>query len=184
MRPDKNHEATLIQLLPQLDRLSRILAPSPDRAEDLAQEALLQVWSRLQKGTDINDLRPYLMTVLRHSSRKAPEAGGIKTVALTEQNAGSQPPAQTARLAWQDVQCAIDRLPADQAALLRVLYLRGASYQELAQQFDLPIGTVMSRLARARARLRKELDLPAGHAVAALLDTGKDSLSAPTALPV
>ncbi len=166
-------EAELVALIPHLRRLARHFAPSPDRAEDMAQEALLQVWARLRAGARIDDLRPYLMTVLRHLRARPPgqpaPGNAPATTPLTERNAGTVAGNPTAGLACRDVLAAIGRLPADQRALLRLLCLTRLSYQDLAQHFGLPLGTVMSRLSRARARLRRDLDLPARDSVPALL---------------
>ncbi|MDQ7070270.1 MAG: sigma-70 family RNA polymerase sigma factor [Rhodobacterales bacterium] len=162
--------AALTTLMPALTRLARILSTSPEQAEDMAQEALLQVWSRLKRGGTIDDLRPYLMTTLRNASTRAHTPHHARTVALTDQNTPSENSAIWDRLAMMDVTIAISRLPDDQAALLRPYALHGASYADLALTFDLPIGTVMSRIARARAQLRADLDLPKSRAVDALLD--------------
>ncbi len=156
---------TLTDLMPALIRLARILAPSPDMAEDMAQEALLRVWARMKNGAAIEDLRPYLMTTLRNASTKpAPHHQE-----LTEQNTPGKPAEVWSRFACGDVNDAITRLPADQADLLRMAVMQGTSYAQIAKTFDLPIGTVMSRISRARAQLRADLDLPKSKAVETLL---------------
>ncbi|HHI69652.1 MAG TPA: sigma-70 family RNA polymerase sigma factor [Rhodobacteraceae bacterium] len=157
---------SLTDLIPALQRLARILAPTPDQAEDMAQEALLRVWARLQDGASIDDLRPYLMTTLRNASTKP----RTQDQELTEQNTPGQAPEVWSRFACSDVGGALSRLPDDQADLLRPFAIQGASYAELAKTFDLPIGTVMSRISRARAQLRAELDLPKSRAVETLLE--------------
>lgn len=156
----------LTALIPALSRLARILAPTPDQAEDMMQDALLRVWARLQKGGQIDDLRPYLMTTLRNASTKPMQ----QDQELTEQNAPSHPAEIWDRFACSDVIGAMASMPDDLADLLRPLALSGASYEDLAKTFDLPIGTVMSRISRARAQLRAELDLPKRRAVEVLLD--------------
>lgn len=65
---------------------------------------------------------------------------------------------------------ALASIPSDQADLLRPLALSGATYEDLAKAFDLPIGTVMSRISRARKQLRADLGLPKSGAVEMLLD--------------
>lgn len=165
---DEAHALTA--LMPALTRLARILSTSPDQAEDMAQDALLQVWSRLKRGGTINDLRPYLMTTLRNANTRSHTPQDTKTVALTDKNTPNEKSAIWDRLAIMDVTIAISRLPSDQSELLRPFALHGASYADLAATFDLPIGTVMSRIARARAHLRADLDLPKSRAVDALLD--------------
>ena len=156
----------LTTLMPALQRLARILAPTPDLADDMAQDALLRVWARLKKGAEIDDLRPYLMTTLRNASTRPP----VQDQELTDQNTPSHPAEIWDRFACADVSHAISRLPDDQADLLRPLVMHGSSYADLAKAFDLPIGTVMSRISRARAHLRAELDLPKSGAVEVLLD--------------
>ncbi len=155
----------LIRLMPALKRLARILAPRPDLADDLAQDALLRVLARLNTGAQIDDLRPYLMTTLRNGCTKS----AAQDQELTEQNSPSHDGEIWPRFACADVAGAISRLPDEQAALLRLLVLHGASYAELAAAFDLPIGTVMSRISRARAQLRGDLGLPKSSAVEVLL---------------
>ncbi|WP_456389167.1 RNA polymerase sigma factor [Profundibacter sp.] len=157
------HELT--SLIPALSRLARILAPSPDQAEDMVQDALLRVWARLQKGGTIDDLRPYLMITLRNASTKPTE----QNQELTDQNTPSHPAEIWDRFAYSDVINAMASIPDDQADLLRPLALAGATYGDLAKTFDLPIGTVMSRISRARKQLRAELGLPKSGAVEVLL---------------
>lgn len=158
--------ADLIALMPALARLARILADTPDQAEDMAQEALLQVWARLQKGGAIETLRPYLMTTLRNASTKPRQQND----ALTDQNTPSHPPEIWDRFAYEDVISTLALMPDNQADLLRPLAISGATYGELAKTFNLPIGTVMSRIARARKKLRAELNLPKSGAVEVLLE--------------
>lgn len=171
MTPTDANAQTLTALIPALSRLARILAPTPDRAEDMEQDALLRVWARLQNGGEIEDLRPYLMTTLRNASTKPAQ----QVQELTEQNAPSHPAEIWDRLACSDVLNALANMPDDLADLLRPLATSGASYSELAKTFDLPIGTVMSRISRARAQLRADLDLPKTHAVEVLLDEMADT---------
>ncbi len=154
----------LEQLIPDLMRLARILAPDQARAEDLAQEALLKVWTRIAQGGEIADLRPYLMTVLRRERARLPrdhqELDAERLVTPTD-------PAQS-RATLRDVIRAMERLPPAQAQLLHRL-AAGASYRDMAQQLDVPIGTVMSRAARARAGLRRQLQLDSPQDLSRLL---------------
>ncbi len=156
----------LVLLIEPLLRLARILASTPDQAEDLAQEALLQVWTRLKRGHKIENLRPYLMATLRNARRHVPR----NDQELNDANTPSCLPDAWRRIACQDVNAAVALLPEEQRELLRPFVQSGASYKDLAMTHDLPIGTVMSRIARARTRLRYELDLPANHAVEELLE--------------
>ncbi|WP_176473859.1 RNA polymerase sigma factor [Actibacterium ureilyticum] len=161
------HDAeALMRLLPDLQKLARILAPDRDSADDLMQDALLQVLRQIDRGAPIGALRPYVMTTLRNASRRPCQ----RDTPLDQAPPVATPGAALPRIACAEVLAAIDRLPPEQAVLLRA-WLDGAdSYAALAQRMHLPVGTVTSRLARARARLRAEFDLPDGGAVQALVE--------------
>ena len=156
----------LVIQLPQLKKLARILATSREQADDMAQDALLHVWARLEQGHDIRNLRPYLMTTLRHVRHASPQA----EQELTEVNMPSSQPQGWPRVVVREVAEAIERLPDDQRELLHAMVYRGHSYRELSDQFDLPLGTVMSRISRARETLRRQFGLHKQHAVDELMD--------------
>ncbi|NSX55667.1 RNA polymerase sigma factor [Parasulfitobacter algicola] len=161
----KSTTAELSELEPEILRMARKLTPTKEIAEDCAQDALLAVWSRLQDGADIEQLRSYAYAALRHRCRRKVQ----KTEYLNEDTLPGLPADTDARLAVQDVLSVIETLPADRAKLLQELIRSEAPYGELAERLNLPIGTVMSRLSRARADLRKALDLPQSSAVTVLL---------------
>ena len=152
-------------LRPRLLRRARRYTSDPAAAEDLAQEALLRVWARLQQEPPVDDLERYLFTALRNISqrRRAAEA------ALTEAEMPAVAPRAADRLAAGEVLAEIARLPAAQARLILEHGVGGTSYAELARRHGLPVGTVMSRVARGRARLCDRLDLPRDRPVAAIL---------------
>lgn len=146
----------LVDLIPALRRLARRLTRDPAAADDLTQEALARVWAQLSRGEDIADLRPYLMTAARNLARRPKPA----PVALADVPEPSAPPEASARLALRAVAAALSRLPEAEARLLLRHVAKGESYAEIAAAEGLPIGTVMSRLARGRARLRSDCGLP------------------------
>ncbi len=155
----------LTDLIPSLMRTAMALTRSRDRAEDLAQEALLRVWTRLREGETIGDLRPYLLTTLRNLARRPPRLAPAEAAAPE-----SAPNAAPDRIACREVIAALSTLPPDQGRLLSRVVLDAVTIAELAAETGLPPGTVASRLSRARARLRARLDLPEGDPVAALLE--------------
>lgn len=166
-RLDRSDELT--DLMPALLRAARRMVDGRDAAEDLVQEGLLRVWARLDKGAQIEDLAPYLRATMRNIVRRRRTDAPLE---LIEEAIPGEPGAAGGRLATADVLAAIDRLPEPQAALLRALMVHEESYEALAARLDLPIGTVMSRLSRARAALRLQMDLPDGRSTDALLDGG------------
>lgn len=158
----------LTDLVPEVIRLSRFLTRDRDMADDLAQEVLLNVWSRLASGAEIEDLRHYVKASLRNRLRRPDR----RTEELSEADMPSTAPSAPARLAARDVLDSISRLPKDQAILLIEFAQGEVSYADLARRHDLPIGTVMSRISRARTRLCKDMDLPCDRAVETLVEIG------------
>ncbi|MDY6858016.1 MAG: RNA polymerase sigma factor [Pseudomonadota bacterium] len=160
----------LTALIPELRHLARVLTRNRDTADDLAQEALLCVWARIAAGEDIQTLRPYLMTTLRNAHRRTRHRDSDVTLGDDDAALPAQPAEAPGRLALREVMQAIAALPPAQAELLRLLATTGADYADLARQTGLPLGTVTSRLSRARARLRAAVDLPENAPVTTLFD--------------
>lgn len=160
--------AALIALMPALSRRCRRLSRDAVAAEDLAQEALLRVWAQIRAGATIDDLAPYLMTAARNLARR-PGPALQPLDGLAEAAVAAEGPR---RMVLHEVVVRLAALsPADRRILLRQA-LDGASYHEIAAAEGLTIGTVMSRLARARARLRAGCGLPPrGPAVLGLMDS-------------
>jgi RNA polymerase sigma-70 factor (ECF subfamily) len=159
--------ADLAGLLPELLRLACHLTHDRSRAEDLVQEVALGLWIRLGdvRADPVEDLRRYAFAALRNRLRRPlPPSGGVDPDEI------ALPPEAAARLACAETLAALDRLPPEQAALLRMRAIEGLSYAEIARRLSLPEGTVTSRLSRARTALRTALGLPPGVPVTFLLD--------------
>lgn len=150
----------LTELHPDLLRLALILTRNPDRAEDLAQEVFANVLARLTSGDEITDLRPYLMAALRNAHRRAARA--LPQDSIDEADLPTHPPEGQSRLMCRDVLRAVADLPPPQAELILLLITTEDSFAGLAARTGLPLGTVCSRIGRARARLRDTLELPEG----------------------
>ena len=148
---------SLCDLRPGLMRLARHLTGSQDQAQDLCQEVLLKLWTRLQDGHEIEDLQPYAMAALRNQYRQYLREQ-VPQEELTEADTPSVPDV-SALLALHDLESAIRGLPAPQARLIRLVAEGETSPRSLAEITGWPLGTVMSRLARARAKLRLKVGL-------------------------
>ena len=157
----------LAGLQPDLLRVARHLTGSADQAQDLSQEVLLKIWSKQAQGADIQNLRAYAMTTLRNTYRQYLRTRLPGTE--LEEDMLVAPPDAFAALALQELQEAIAHLPGDQAKLIRLVASGETSPAELAKLTGLPSGTVMSRLARARAQLRTAMGLDKTAPVAELI---------------
>lgn len=156
----------IVGLHPDLMRRARRLADSESEAQDLAQETLLRLWRRRGDVAGVEDLCAYsraaLRNLYRQGMRRAPH------LPLEEEDGPSIGPEVFASLALSDLQCAIARLPADQARLIALVMAGETSPAALAGHTGCAKNTVMSRLARASAQLRREMDLAPGAPVASL----------------
>jgi RNA polymerase sigma-70 factor (ECF subfamily) len=144
----------LVDLIPRLRRYARALTGERAAADDLVQDTLERAWSKLHLYRRGTDLRAWLFTVmhnvhvnkLRATRPTDPLEEGMPELA--------QRAAQADALVLRDLDRAIARLPADQRAVLLLVTLEDMSYEEVARTLGIPIGTVMSRLSRAREKLR------------------------------
>ncbi len=158
-------------VLPQLDALYRValrLTSSREQAEDLVQETCLRAF-RAFDSFDGQNGRAWLFTILRHThiSRWRHEGHGAEWVpyedekgTLDDHSIPVDPSAEEAALAnlfAEDLERALAELPAESRLLLMLAYVEELSYAEIAQVMDCPIGTVMSRLYRARHQMEELL---------------------------
>ncbi|MFK7940183.1 MAG: RNA polymerase sigma factor [Roseovarius sp.] len=157
----------LAGLQPDLLRVARHLTGNADQAQDISQDTLLKIWTRQQKGEDIQNLRAYAMTTLRNTYRQFLRTR-LSGPELTEDMLVTNPDA-FASLALQELESAITRLPREQARLIRLVASGETSPAVLARRMGLPSGTVMSRLARARAQLRQDMGLTRRAPIAELI---------------
>ncbi|GAB4469874.1 MAG: RNA polymerase sigma factor [Burkholderiaceae bacterium] len=164
-----SHGFTAEQLqahIPRLRRYARALTGSREAADDLTQDTLERAWIkrglwREQAGRADGKLRAWLFAVMHNVF-----VNGVKRTrrleSLDELSAAHPEPAAGASAetdaALSDLQAALRRLPDEQREVLLLVGLEQLSYAEAAQALDVPIGTVMSRLSRARERLRQLLD--------------------------
>ncbi|MEM8579163.1 MAG: RNA polymerase sigma factor [Pseudomonadota bacterium] len=145
----------LTALMPALRRRARRLTRSDDAAEDLLQDTLVRLLARIQGGAQIDDLPRYAMRALTNTARSRARRA-VPLDELTEE-AAAIPPVAEDRLACAEALRAIEALPRPQAVLMRRVAQGETSPRALAKATGLPVGTVMSRLSRARATLRADL---------------------------
>ncbi len=146
----------LREQLPGLRRFAFWLTRSAADADDLVQATLERALVRWSDRRPDASLRSWLFAILHRrfldSRRRAQRYAGLLARLLGEEAA--QPSAEREAVAASTLE-AFARLPVAQRTLLYWVSVEGLSYREVAAILDLPIGTVMSRLSRARAALRK-----------------------------
>lgn len=150
--------ATQLELhIASLRRYARALLRDRSEADDLVQESLARALSRAGCFKEGTNLRAWLFTIMHNVHinqvrRKAvrPAEVAVEDVAVLP----STPPPQDHRLELRDMQRALAELPEEQRKVLLLVALEGMKYEEVAAVLGIPVGTVMSRLSRAREALR------------------------------
>ena len=156
----------LIAVLPRLRRFARGLTGSVVEADDLVQAACERALARreqFQEGTRFDSWMFRIVQTIwidQLRSRRVRK----EEVDVAEARLGSDEPVRRAeaRLALNEVRHAVDRLPPDQRAALLLVTVEGLSYKEAAEVVQVPVGTIMSRLARARLALQAQLEAGGG----------------------
>ena len=157
-----NDTENIVELIPRLRRYARALAGDRDAADDLVQDTLERAWSKLHLYRRGTDLRAWLFTVMHNVYVNQRRAARTSVPLDEEMPELAQPVRETDTLVLRDLDAAIRRLPPEQREVLLLVALEEMSYNEAADTLGVPIGTVMSRLSRAREKLRAMLSgLPA-----------------------
>lgn len=161
MSADASFKDLLLESVPALRAFARSLAYSADKADDLVQETLMKAWHKqasFQEGTNI---RAWLFTILRNEfysqmrkrGREVSDADG----AISENMAVH--PEQSGKMDLQDMKLALAKLPDDQREAIILIGASGMSYEEAAEICGVAVGTIKSRVSRARTRLMELLEV-------------------------
>ncbi|MCC5977104.1 MAG: sigma-70 family RNA polymerase sigma factor [Salinarimonas sp.] len=151
----------LLAAVPSLRAFAISLCGKVDRADDLVQDTLMRALAnihRFQRGTNLN---AWLFTILRnlfHSEfrkrkREVEDPDGNYAANLVSR------PEQGAHLDFEDFRAALAELPEDQREALLLVGASGFSYEEAAEICECAVGTIKSRVNRARTRLAEMLDM-------------------------
>jgi RNA polymerase sigma-70 factor (ECF subfamily) len=158
--------------LPHLRNFALSLTHDPVRSDDLVQSTVLRAWANLDRFQPGTNLEAWLFTILRNSfyseyrqrrwEIEDPEGGYARTLMVQ--------PEQESRLMLQDLQQALVRLPPDQREALLLVVEQGKPYEEVAALCGVAVGTIKSRVHRARTQLAAMLRMENRH------DLGLDCL--------
>lgn len=148
-------------LIPALRRYARALLRDRAAADDLVQDCLERAIGRWHQRRADSEPRAWIFAILHNlaMTRLRRAAARPRPVAVEDVGEGelANPASQEDGLRYRDLMSALSRLPDEQRTVLLLVCIEELSYAEAARVLDIPIGTVMSRLSRARERLHKEI---------------------------
>jgi RNA polymerase sigma-70 factor (ECF subfamily) len=155
----------LLAVIPNLRAFAVSLCGNLDRADDLVQETLVKAWSNLDSFVEGTNLRAWLFTILRniyyseYRKRRREVADPEGTIAARL----ATMPAQDGHMDLLDFREALQKLPMDQREALILIGASGLSYEEAAGVCGCAVGTMKSRVNRARSRLVDLLAIGSGN---------------------
>jgi RNA polymerase sigma-70 factor (ECF subfamily) len=174
MAEDSSFKREMLATLPSLRAFAVSLTGRHDKADDLVQDTIMKAWAKQDSFEMGTNIKAWLFTILRNEfysqmrkrGREVQDSEGAFTERL------SVHPSQYGAMDLEDFKKALDSLPADQREAIILIGASGFSYEEAAEICDCAIGTMKSRVSRARVRLQELLEI-SGEA-----DYGPDAVSA------
>lgn len=156
----EKRQRLIIDQIPALRRYARALTGERHAADELVQDSLERAWSRFHLWRPGTDVRAWLFTIMHNlyanAVRKAKRAPAYAPLAEVDRVSSIQSDVETGIEVSNLIQ-ALASLPDGQREVLLLVGLEGLTYEQVSQVLGIPIGTVMSRLSRAREHLRQIL---------------------------
>lgn len=151
----------MLAALPNLRAFARSLIGQPDRADDLVQDAIMKAWANQDKFEPGSNMKAWLFTILRNEfysqmrkkGREIQDSEGTFTEGLSVRAA------QHGVLDLKDFKRALSQLPDDQREAIILVGASGFAYEEAAEICGCAVGTIKSRVSRARTTLKQVLDV-------------------------
>jgi RNA polymerase sigma-70 factor (ECF subfamily) len=155
----------MVALLPRLRRFALSLTGNAELSDDLVQDACVRALSRIEQWQPGTRLDSWMYRIAQNIWFDRVRAGKVRGEVVDIEAAEGIPGADgrlvtESELTLQTVAAALARLPAEQRAVVALVCIEGLSYKEAAEITGVPMGTVMSRLARARRALAAVLNRP------------------------
>jgi RNA polymerase sigma-70 factor, ECF subfamily len=164
----------LVKTIPSLRAFAISLTQNNDRADDLVQETLVKAWDKQSSFQPGTNLKAWLFTILRNEfysqmrkrGREVQDSDGSLTASVAIH------PGQQGSIDLKDFRKALEQLPEDQREAIVLIGASGFSYEEAAEICGCAVGTIKSRVSRARTRLQEILGIEGDG------DFGPDAISA------
>jgi RNA polymerase sigma factor (sigma-70 family) len=145
--------------IPALRRYATSLLRNREEADDLVHDCLVRALDKLHTRRDDADVRAWLFAIMHNlfisQLRRKKSRPASEPLDETHESAMSLRPDQESNLQFRDLVAALNRLPVEQRSVVLLVTVEDLSYAEAASVLGIPVGTVMSRLARGRERLRQ-----------------------------
>ena len=148
--------------LPRLRRYARSLLRDSARADDLVQDTMVRALEKAHLYQHDTNLRGWLVTIMHNEHVNATRRHMRGPSYVSDDAVGELGRAETqeAPVELRELRRAVGRLPQEQRVPLLLHWLRGLKYEEIAAKMGVPLGTVQSRISRARKALRAMIELP------------------------
>lgn len=163
MSPSPEFKSALVAEIPQLRFFALSLTRAPDRADDLVQETLIKGWAAAERFEPGTSLRAWLFTIMRNTYysdyRKQHRELQNNRNDLTAAAEPMANPEQDGHLDLEDLKVALASLPPDQREAILLVGAAGVSYEEAAHVCGCAVGTIKSRVNRARRKLMAQLSV-------------------------
>lgn len=176
---DKAFKKELLSSLGSLRAFAVSLSGNRDRADDLVQETVMKAWAKQDSFEMGTNMKAWLFTILRNEFYGQMRKSGREVSDPDDHftNNMAQNPDQPGKLDLQDFEVALNKLPSDQREAIILVGASGFSYIEAAEICDCAVGTIKSRVSRARLALQESLDISGPS------DYGEDVISASASTP-
>ncbi|MGV0878741.1 RNA polymerase sigma factor [Martelella sp. FLE1502] len=158
---DTSFKRDMLKTVPSLRAFAVSLCGHQDLADDLVQDTIMKAWAKQDSFAEGTNIKAWLFTILRNefysqmrkSGREIQDSDNVFTERL------STHPAQYGAMDLRDFREALNKLPSDQREAIILVGASGFSYEEAAEICHCAIGTIKSRIARARGKLQELLDI-------------------------
>jgi RNA polymerase sigma-70 factor (ECF subfamily) len=151
----------LLQSLPNLRAFAYSLVGRHDKADDLVQDTIMKAWAKQDSFEPGTNIKAWLITILRNEfySQMRKRGREVQDVDDMLTKKMSIHPPQHGHLELEDLRRALGALPEDQREAIILVGASGFSYEEAASICNCAVGTVKSRVSRARSRLQEMLSI-------------------------
>ncbi|MBR0557065.1 sigma-70 family RNA polymerase sigma factor [Ciceribacter sp. L1K23] len=149
----------VVELIPALRAFARFFCPHPEDADDLVQETLTRAIANFDQYTEGTRLKSWLFTIMRNTFSTKYRKSGREMVGMPQGMLESLviAPGQEWSARGKEVYAALMRLPEAYREVLVMVVILGESYEDTAKACGCAVGTVKSRMNRARQRLKEEM---------------------------